>query len=110
MDIAIQTHRKERQIKIIFKDKKKGEFFVGQSSCLLGRPPNEHAPFEWSELFIRQQIVHPVFGIDGEAHMMLIVVDPQLLPLAIVEPSVRPYNQLSGSACVQREVEHQLVI
>lgn len=50
-----------------------------------GSTTDEHRPFERPELLFGQQIYHLEVGIDHESHVIVVVVDPNLLPLAIIQ-------------------------
>lgn len=66
---------------------------------------NEHGSFERAELFLGQQAYHLEVGIDHESHVIVVVIDPDLLPLAVVKLAPTVHLQFTDGAGVQSKIE-----
>jgi len=63
-----------------------------------GSAADEHGPFEWSKFLLGLQVDHLEIGIDHEPHVIIVVVDPDLLPLSVVQFTLTRHLQLTNPA------------
>lgn len=76
---------------------------------LLGCSTDKKSGFERPKLFTVVQIDENGLLIDGEAHVVLVVIDPDLLPLSRVQVTRALHRHVPRFA-VDGELERQFVI
>lgn len=80
------------------------------ATYLLRGAADKHGALKRSKLLVRRQVHHTLIRIDHHPHMVLIIVDPNLLPLAGVEFPMGFDHHLTLVALVQGELEGEEVI
>ena len=73
-------------------------------------PTDEHRALKRPELFLRKQVDHLEVSVDHESDVVVVVVDPDLLPLAVVQLPSALHLQLPDGASVEGEVEGQTIL
>ena len=81
-----------------------------KKKCSRGSSADKHGTFEGTKLLLRQQIDHLIVGVDHKSDVIVVVIDPYLLPFAVVQFPPAVHLQLPYRASVQREVERQPVL
>lgn len=75
-----------------------------------GGSSDEHRAFEWSELLLGEQLYHLGIRVDHESHMIVVIINPYLLPLAVIQLPSTLHLQFTIGAGVQSEIKGETIV